>query len=161
MIDSALQGMFPVASWLLLASLKSTAIIALVLLVRWLFARWLTPQGRYALWFAVVAGLTVPFGMHVPLGTASGTIATPAPQAVAALPVARHELPIVHIGTPPVATDGHLDASSIVILCWMLGIAVLSVMVACNVRRYARLRATATGVDGTTQALARDCLRAL
>lgn len=51
-------------AWLLRASLQGSVVIALVLLVQWLFRRTLSPRWRYALWLLVLARLLLPASLQ-------------------------------------------------------------------------------------------------
>ncbi len=55
MIEQTTELLMPIAAWVFFASLKSIAIIPLLLLIRRISAGWLTPQSRYGLWLAAIA----------------------------------------------------------------------------------------------------------
>lgn len=65
-MDTILTPLVPVAEWTFLTSVKATMVIGLVLLSQKIFNRWLSARGRYALWFAVIASLAVPFNIESP-----------------------------------------------------------------------------------------------
>ncbi|HTE43215.1 MAG TPA: M56 family metallopeptidase [Steroidobacteraceae bacterium] len=65
MLDSPALAIWPLAAWVGYASLKSVAVVLLILLAQKLFARWLRPQHLYALWFALLASLLIPFGAEM------------------------------------------------------------------------------------------------
>ena len=63
-MDAILNSLVPVAEWTFLISAKATVVIGLVLLSQKIFNRWLSARGRYALWFAVILCLCVPFNIE-------------------------------------------------------------------------------------------------
>jgi len=161
MIDQLVASVLPAASWLLFASLKSLVIIALVLLARRLCARWLSPQMRYGLWFAVLACLVLPFGMHVQVRTAPvAAIAAPvvvAPETSATA----HEQPTITIDDAAASTAASLSFESMATLVWLLGVAGLAALVLYGVIRYRRVCAEAAEVDAATDELFQRCKQLL
>lgn len=59
------EMLWPMLTWLGLASAKSLVVISLILLLRRLFSQWLAPQTRFCLWFALIASLLVPVGFSI------------------------------------------------------------------------------------------------
>jgi beta-lactamase regulating signal transducer with metallopeptidase domain len=49
-------------SWLLMVSIKSLPLIALILLIQFLLKRYLTAAARFGLWASLLIGLSIPFG---------------------------------------------------------------------------------------------------
>lgn len=161
MIGSLAQSLLPLASWVLFASLKSLVVIPLVLVIRRLCSRWLTPQGRYGLWFALIACLSIPVGGQLEIHRAAPA-ATPAPLPVATRSVAaRHESPIVRVDQQTAAVAPDLSMAAKAVLVWLLGAAGLAGTVACNVQRYRRMKAQASDVDARTDDLFQGCRRLL
>lgn len=157
MIDSIAGSLSPFAAWILFASLKSIAVIALVLLIRRLFVRWLAPQVRYGLWFAVIACLSIPFGAQVEVQRDSPA-AMPAPLPTPSPSITPfHEQPgIVIIDTPATATRG-VSIASRAILVWLAGITALSIAVLHNANRYRRMKSSASDVEPATEELLDRC----
>lgn len=165
MIESMVQSLLPLASWIGFASLKSLLVIPLVLLLRWLCARWLTQQGRYGLWFALLACLAIPFGAQVKVGgeTRAATpvtveVVTPSNSVVdesAVISVETTAAPVTAVVTPD------LSMTSTAVLVWLLGIGGLATVVVRNVRRYRRIRSRASEVDPATDALFHRCKQLL
>jgi bla regulator protein BlaR1 len=161
MIDQLVASVLPVASWLMFASLKSLAIVALVLLVRRLCARWLSPQMRYGLWFAVLACLAIPFGMQVQVGNAPvAKIAVPA-VVVPETSATAHEQPTITIGDAAASTAASLSFESLATLAWLLGVAGFAGLVLYSVIRYRRVCAEAAEVDAATDELFQHCKQLL
>jgi beta-lactamase regulating signal transducer with metallopeptidase domain len=149
--------MTPVASWILFASLKGIAVIVIVLLTRRLAARWLAPQGIYALWFAVIACLCVPYGMSVEIGARERL------EVVSSPPTESHSAPSTQ--RDPIITYTDIADARIsprparywVTSIWLLGMFALAAVVAWNSVRYARMRSRAFPADAAAVALLREC----
>lgn len=56
-----------IAAWIWETSWQASVLVALVLLVQWLFGRKLAPRWRYGLWLLVVARLALPVAPESPL----------------------------------------------------------------------------------------------
>ena len=172
MIDNITASMAPIASWILFASCKSILVIALVFVCRRLLARWLSPQGRYMLWFAMIACLTVPFGAQLDLDLLKSSS-----QATAELTIdnalqpetAGHEAPKISIGDPDdsqlqtdssPSTQSSLTQSSLIV-AWLAVALGLAAVMCRNLFRYLRIKASASEVDAATSTLFQQCKKRL
>ncbi|MEO6081299.1 MAG: M56 family metallopeptidase, partial [Steroidobacteraceae bacterium] len=150
--------LLPIASWVLFSSLKSIAIIPLVLLIRRVFTKWLTPQARYGLWFALIACLTIPFGAQVDLRGTPRATEVPVPvHAASRANAANYEKPVIGISTAAVTSSFQPSPRTVAILVWVLGVAVLAAAVLRNAARYSRMSFTASEPDAATTRLFEHC----
>jgi len=162
MIEAVAQTLLPLASWIGFASLKSLMVIPLVLVLRRLCARWLTPQGRYGLWFALLACLAFPFGAEIGIGAAPHG-ATPAAVVVAPSSTADLVPPTIRIDPAPAAaaaTPGMSTASNLVLM-WLLGVTILAGVVSRNFLRYRGIASQAAATDSATDELFQRCKQML
>lgn len=61
------------AEWVLEVSLRASVVIGLVLLVQWLFQKWLSPRWRYILWLVVLVRLILPVSPASPFSIFNAT----------------------------------------------------------------------------------------
>src|SRR5262245_34337682 len=120
-----MESLLPVAAWILFASLKSVSVIPLVLLLRRLFARWLTPQACYGLWFAVIACLAIPLGTQVQINEELPAMRPTAAQVISPSITAPRQQPVIRIADAPGAAASKLSMASTAALAWLTGICCL------------------------------------
>ena len=175
-MDPILTPLVTVAEWTFLTSVKATVIIGLVLLSQKTFSRWLTARGRYALWFAVIVCLAVPFNIESQWSVSSlrslsslsiPSLPTPSNDAFSNSP--SHLADDSSDNTRSVSnpwdaeeTGGPLTPTPSHTVPWYVALwAVVGIGLVCltfyNQIRYLRLRAAASPVDETTQALLARC----
>jgi bla regulator protein blaR1 len=157
MIGQLSDWLQPVAAWVLFASLKSIVIIPLVMVIQRLAARWLTPQGRYGLWFAVIACLSIPFGAQMQTRDEFRSAASARSPAMSRPDTTAYEQPIIRVDDAPAAAPPSLSTASKALLIWLAGIAALAIAVLCSGYRYWRMKSRAADVDAPTDALFNLC----
>ena len=90
-METFLESLLSVASWLLRTSLQASVVIALVLLAQWALRDRLAPRWRYALWLLVAVRLAIPvlpqsswsvFNLAALADGAVGSIRTPQPNSL-------------------------------------------------------------------------------
>ncbi len=155
MSESFLNAAWPAVMWILFASAKSMAVIALVLFCRLAFASYLSSQALFCLWFAVIASLTLPVGASIRVEllnrydqwqTAPSTTMTTSRTDASPWKIAtqKHEFDLSSDAqSSPITAPSKLSTAGILTIIWMAGALALSIAVIWNWGRYFRIRSRA------------------
>ncbi|MDY6981956.1 MAG: M56 family metallopeptidase [Pseudomonadota bacterium] len=147
-MHNAMETLTGIATFIGFASLKGTALLALVLLAQKAFGRHLSANGRYLLWLAVVISLVTPVGFE---------IALPNPftdeQVVQARDASGTEPSIA----PPADTQTVLQWQSVLPLLWLAGVLVVLAAMGASSRRFALLARNGTPAPEHVEACLREC----
>lgn len=161
-MDMALQILTDVATFIFVASLKSTALLALLLLVLAALGRLLSPGSRYLLWSVLLVSLLMPIGFPLPLPAGlplepddSIVTATPA-AAIASVPQVSPPIMAAEANSVPgqsaaanlmpagYANPDPLSWHELLSLLWLVGVLAVLVTTMVISRRVAALAAGAT-----------------
>ncbi len=177
----ALQALPQFASFILLASLKATLLVALVLLIQRLARTLLSASARYCLWLTVIISLVTPIGFSAAL-PADWLSALPAPAGastsrrfdeVSAAPASTtqdtlgsnaaaqptYSLPARSMVAEPAAVT---EPTSVVLLLpylWLAGVLVVLAAIAVSGYRFSRLVGRATTAPQDLQYFLQGCMR--
>ncbi len=155
-----METLTSIASFIFFASLKSTALLALVLLAQKAFSRYLSAHGRYLLWLAVVISLITPAGFELRLPNVSAIDAfMEGPQEQT--PIALQDSSIAHAGAPMFSATPEPYASlrweSALPLLWLTGVLAVLAAMAWSSRRFAALARNARAAPESLQADLSEC----
>lgn len=128
-----MQELNSFTGWLLIASLKSLPLIAILLLAQYGLKKYLSASARHSLWLSLFLCLSIPFGWHFSFdirstaellfSSAENNVASPSTSEIVTSPIAAAEILQANIENdlyqPPNAATTSLTSHSILSLIWI------------------------------------------
>ncbi|HEY0962818.1 MAG TPA: M56 family metallopeptidase [Pseudomonadales bacterium] len=148
---ATMETLTDIAAFFGVASLKGTLIVALVLIAQKVFSRFLSANGRYLLWLAVVISLVTPVGFEIAL-----------PELVPDRPVVER----LHAQSPPGAEHGVtalagsqslLKWQFAVPMLWLAGVLAVLAAMGASSRRFAALARNGAPAPAGVESALRAC----
>lgn len=147
-MNAAMETLTGIATFTWFASLKGTALLVLVLIAQKAFARHLSANGRYLLWFAVVISLVTPVGFEI--GLPNPFTDEPGVQVQDASDAGHYIAPVTD-------TQTLLQGESALPLLWLAGVLVVLATMGVSSRRFAMLARNGTSAPEHMEASLREC----
>lgn len=146
----AMETLTAIATFIGFASLKSTALLALVLIAQKAFSRHLSADGRYLLWLAVAISLVMPVGFEIGLPGLLSDQALVEPLQVQSAPGAEHIAPLAGRQVP-------MQWESVLPLLWLSGVFAVLAAMGVSSRRFSALVRNGTPAPARVEILLREC----
>ncbi|MGV3590206.1 MAG: M56 family metallopeptidase [Gammaproteobacteria bacterium] len=146
----AMETLTAIATFIGFASLKGTALLALVLIAQKAFSRHLSADGRYLLWLAVAISLVMPVGFEIGLpGLLFDEVVEPL-QAQGAPGVEHNIVPLADGQSP-------MHWESVLPLVWLSGVFAVLAAMGLSSRRFSALVRNGTPAPEHLESLLREC----